>query len=376
VFLKDTQYKEHKYVSQNRTQELLDHMYPVPCQFEVDPKYLYGIAEEAFNDGFHCLWNVVRRLYESIIANPESFGLPLYEDYIRTASDSKWNDSANSTRRLMDFLGALCATGEIKNNGLFVSVAAYKAHIKNNRLKITNAAAAQLMSRLADFGFTFSNFSGSPFDKGVTDFQVSYEANINLIPALKGYCSTASNSKEFYCCQYHFVTKSDLAVKPTRAFAFSQYLDKEQREFFVRLHERMLEEGFVCKDDATFGTVFGVEYCTERQLKYKSKPWLIRCRSDHNQLDITLTMYNIAAYDAYLDSLPKRVKAGYKAARPWQRCASCESPTCSHRHIFFLDSKEHAVNLYGGYGAKVKTFNVDDVDLYVSLIKKEAAQNY
>ena len=376
MYQKDIHYKDHKYVIQNRVQELLDHMYPIPEDFRVKPEYLLGITEAEFNDGFRCLWRVISELYKGIIADPESFGLPLYEDYERGKSDRKWNDSEVTSRRLMDFLDALCVAGELKNNILSISPVAYKEHIKKNRLKMTSPAAIKLMSRLTDFGFTFSDSDGNPFSKTVSDFELSYEENANLIPALKGYCCTNIRGKmdlEFYCCQYHLVTDSDLAIKPARAFAFSQYLMGEQKEFFIAIHERMLSEGFICKPNWTFGSVLGVEYCTKTQLRDKRNPWLIRCLSNHNQLDMTLKMYHIATYTDFLAGLPEQIKASYKATNPCSNEKCCDTYlTCHHRYVFSLDGNEYAVHLYGGYGAKVRTFNIDDVDSYVALIKKEA----
>ena len=59
MFQRDIKYKNHKYVCQNAVQFLLDRMYPVPEQFKVDPKYLLGINECEFIDGFRCLWKSV-----------------------------------------------------------------------------------------------------------------------------------------------------------------------------------------------------------------------------------------------------------------------------------------------------------------------------
>jgi len=61
-----------KYACQNKTQVLLDHMYPTPEHFQVAPQYLYGLGEDEFIDGFRCLWNVVKDMYNKI---PESAGI-------------------------------------------------------------------------------------------------------------------------------------------------------------------------------------------------------------------------------------------------------------------------------------------------------------
>ena len=52
-----------KYTCQKWTQRLLDHMYPIPEHFKVNPKFLLGLDEKEFIDGFHCLWNTIRDIY-------------------------------------------------------------------------------------------------------------------------------------------------------------------------------------------------------------------------------------------------------------------------------------------------------------------------
>jgi len=244
-----------KYACQNATKELLDHMYPVPEYFKVDPQYLRGLDEIEFIDGFRCLWNALRDMYKDIIEDPESWGLPCSEDTLYgeenyNGFDKKRADSGNSSRRLMDYLKTLCQIGEIKEGRLVIPYEAYierlkagKTNIENTAAGITNAASGALINRLTFFGFNFTGFNGKAFDKDIARFEVSYDDNKNLIPALKGYCMTSYRRGKFAICQYIAVAATGTIPEPVCAFTFSQYFIGQQREFFNKFNSKMLAEG-------------------------------------------------------------------------------------------------------------------------------------
>ena len=363
MFQADVYYKNHKYVVQNKTQELLDHMYPTPMRFNVAPKYHCGISNDEYCDGFNELWNVIRKIYTDIIATPEKYGLPLYEDYVRECGDSKWLDSSYSAYRLMDFFLLLYEVGELQGKILSIPLAELEKHLKTRTFehqggkKLTKTYVCQLIVCLMEFGFSFSGFNGKTFDKKINSFSVAYEENPNLISALKGYC--LSDGDNFHCCQYHRVAYPEGIIQPGKFFAFIQCLRGEEKNFFIRFHERMIEEGFLCGS-------YGISYYMPKS--NKEQPWLVRCDSHHNQLSMTLRQYKIAAYDEYLNTMPVHIIDAYKTSL----CGNCHVIECHHRYCFEINGKYYGVCLYGGKGADITKFNINDIENYISLIKKEA----
>ena len=362
-----------QYGCQKRTQTLLDHMYPVPEYFKVDPKYLPGLSEVEFIDGFKCLWSVVGDIYRAIIEDPASFGLPCYEPSEETVNRGKFDpknaECGNSSRRLMEYLGMLCQIGDLQGNKLVVPLGIYVERLKTLKPGVTGVASHMLINRLIDFGFAFAGFNGKAFDKGMDHFIVSYEDSKNLIPALKGYCTMPAKCREKFCaCHYDSVAAPDTIPQPVCAFVFSQYFTGRQREFFIRFNERMLEEGFVCINSPSYP--FTLEYFRQEQLPLdKKKPHVVRCFSDNNKLDIVMKMMDIADYNTYIEKLPGRIKICYKASHcrncfgDWRECASAKRWT--------IDGESFA-DCQWGDGAHISNFDPDDIDTYISIIKMEA----
>jgi len=345
-------------------------MYPIPEYFKVDPQYLFGINENEFIDGFRCLWNTVRDMYKDIVESPEVWGLPCVEDFNPSSGkykfDQKRAESGNSSRRLMEFLKMICQIGDLQGNKLIIPFAVYEEHLKKIKPKVTNAASCMLITRLVNFGFGFMGFDGKSFDKNSDSFEVSYEDNKNLIPALYGYSMNIPvRWEKLSVCHYDSVAVIDTIPQPVCAFVFSQYFTGNQKKFFIKFNERLLEEGFVCIDSG--GYPFVVEYYTSRQIPLnKDKPFIVRCLSDNNQLTIIMKMTDIANYSEYVNTLPSRIKSCYKVSH----CRYCVK-NCEAHYKWTIDG-ETFKDCQWGDGAHVTDFTLDDVKTYISIIKMEA----
>jgi hypothetical protein len=342
-------------------------MYPIPEYFKINPKYLLGLDENEFIDGFHCLRNTVRDIYKDIIKNPESYGLPLTEDSV----------PVNSSRRLMDYLNVLSRAGELRENSLVVTFDMYNESLKTIKPKVSIAASNILIKRLTDFGFYFTGFNGKTFDKGLNQFVVTYEDNRNLIPVLKGYSMANHMSEnrrdEFRACQYDLVAASGELPKQVRAYVFSQYLSGEQKDFFIRFNERMTEEGFTCETPQSHN--FTLEYYLNEQIPFDKKPpHIVQCTSENNQLNINLVITSIPSYCGHIEKLPDRVKAVYKRAVIYQPCKNMEScELCGCIRKWKMDGEDLISCQFGN--AHISDYNLDDIEAYISVIKLEAEAN-
>jgi len=357
-------------VVQNSTRELLLHMFEVPEKFAVDVKYLNGLSEAEFCEGFRALWQTMVNIYSDVVADPAPYSFPLYEDYDRyqAPADGKWNEAYDANGRIANLLRKFCVAGELNGGVLHIKLAKYNELLKTNP-KMSGVQAATLINRLQDFGFAFSDFDGKAFAKGIDTFEISFEDNINLIPALKSYC--AIDSDEFKCFQYHIFSDANLEIIPARAFAFSRYLSGQEREFFLQFHKHMQNAGLICKENWTFGSDFGVEYVTEKMLADKTKPWLVRTSSKGGKLGVVIKMFHIAMYNEYLDTLPARFKDAYKPTAPCGTYCNRHLEDCGSKYTYLLDGEIYGAHLYFGMGAEIRDFNPDDAEIYVSLIKME-----
>jgi len=101
----------------------------------------------------------------------------------------------------------------------------------------------------------------------------------------------------------------------------------------------------------------------------KKKPFIIRCKSVSNQLDITMKMMDIPNYCGYVESLPNRIKSCYKVSH----CRNCfgDWRDCGAAKHWTIDGESFA-DCQWGEGAHISDFNLDDVDTYISIIKMEA----
>lgn len=350
---------KHKYCCQNAAQRLLDHMYPVPRRFPVNPVLLDGMDEEGFLEGFHGLWRAVRALYEDMIVNPESYGLPLVEDIQYTTFNDKARESTNSAKRLMTLLRIMGRTGVMDGGGLRVDAKVYGDMIGAQKSKEKIANPNMILTRLAAFGFVIEGLDSPGFPRGLTSFTVTYPADPRVMGTLKAYSGIEDREFDFFSVHYDIAALPESLPQPAHAYVFSQYLTGNQHDFFVRFNELMLEAGFDCVPSLSYS--YSVEYFDGGK-----KPYVARCMSEDNNLEVFLRTLNINKYEDFLDTLPSGVKDAYKAARPCTHCRACTS-----QRQFTLDG--HTYELCRGESqGRIQVFNPEDAGLYVSLLKREA----
>ena len=170
--------KKHIYCCQNMSQDILDHIIPVPDDFNVNPNCLYGISKDEFISGLKTLTKTIQSMYTQIVQNPAEYGLPVVED-IRTGShggySAKAGASAQSAFRLVTTLHTLVSCGDYSNNEITVD----KKRFTENSKKLGSFSVANvpmIMKKLCDNGFIASGFNGKSFDKVCSEGDFGYHS--------------------------------------------------------------------------------------------------------------------------------------------------------------------------------------------------------
>jgi len=156
-----------------------------------------------FKTDFAQLCTLMKNMYLDMAKQPEAYGLFL-TDYAMQRGDSQSKEtglirkSRNAVNRLPDTLFRLAQCGEIQNKQLVVSLPRFKEMIKkaegNGVSPVTKYEL--ILSRLVDFGFVISNFTGKPFIKTLESFVLEYPKSPALIYTIKVFCDCWQRTRQ------------------------------------------------------------------------------------------------------------------------------------------------------------------------------------
>ncbi|MCL2407879.1 MAG: hypothetical protein FWC95_08120 [Defluviitaleaceae bacterium] len=353
---------KHKYCCQNAIQDYLDHIIPVPSDFNVNPHCFTGMAKEDFIDGLKALTDVVKDIYLDMIENPADYGLPLVEDIEYKPFNPKAADSRNSAFRLVSLLHCLANSGELTVDGRLIVNKQFLAAISPKSIyKISNVN--MLYKKLTDHGFEIDCFNGKTLDKKRDDFTVSYRDNRNLIHALYGYMRNALLQKYALFSLNYFLAEQNLPTDHHQQI-FAEYLkDDEDRRFYNKLFEAIVPLGLVAglSDDYTKN-----QFRTEFKLAPKNGKILIRCYSGNGKLRVHLRLRRVDMYTDYLIALPERVKKIFRAESTCRTCVD----NCSMINNWTFEGITYKLCGYMQY-FEVTECRLDDFGYYLEILSRE-----
>jgi len=202
---------KYKYHCQHEAWLVANSIIPVPEKYPLAD----GLPDD-FIEHFTKLWALMKDMFLDMAKQPEAYGMVL-ADYALQGAGSQSKESGlirksrNSVNRLPDTLFRLSQSGEVHNHQLHVSLPVFKDGIKQAEGNGVSPVPKYelILSRLVDFGFTISGFSGKPFAKTVDSFTVEYPDYPELMDTLKLYCN----------CWYK-TRLSQLALKDRSSLAF------------------------------------------------------------------------------------------------------------------------------------------------------------
>ncbi|MCL2364427.1 MAG: hypothetical protein FWC71_07180 [Defluviitaleaceae bacterium] len=344
---------KHLYCCQNAAQNFLDHIIPVPDDFNVDPKCLHGLDQSEFINGLKAFTEIIQAMYIDMIQNTETYGLPLVEDIQYEKYNPKAGASWYSAFRLVTTLHNMVQCGELTGEGIAVNKKIFAE--TNKKLKNYSVSnTPMILKKLCDYGFII---------QGSETFTISHADGGYIIPALYGYMSNVRLYKyALFSLNYFLATPQDTWSDAWSMSMFAEYLAGEEREFYESFNRHLLTTDLVVgKSDDYSNISFRREYVMP-----KGKPILIRFHSDHGTLRIGLRLRHINSYSDYIETVPERVKQIFRRE---SNCRLCKEP-CENLFTWTFEGITYAVCGYMYY-FDIADYKPEDVAFYNQIILRE-----
>lgn len=352
---KGTIMKKHQYCCQNTAQNYLEHIIPVPDDFNINPACLNGIGKQEFIAGLRALTDILRNIYADMIQNPSEYGFPLVDDIVYSPHNPKAAESQYAPFRVITILYILTHTGELSDDGIIVNKQAFSEMCKAKRpvyFKLSNTK--MIFQKLHDFGFTFDNYV------------LSYPDNNNVIRALYGYMkNTALKQHAILSLNYY------LAISPVdlpadfKQTIFAKYLSGIERELYIWLNDTYIKSGFYCS-----GGDFDIAY----HVNAKEKKRALRCMSQNGNLTIECKLYHIGDYSEIIEKMHERYK------RVFGNVKDCSIENCLYKRESCVCRVDYTID---GQFYKACTFErffsfngfqPEDIEFFKHIFSHEAAK--
>jgi hypothetical protein len=343
---------EYRYHIQPQAEGFARSIIPVPQDYPLRE----GVNRD-FPIHFAKLCELVREMYLDMAQRPESYGLKLID--IGVNDHHAIRAAKNTLHRLFDTLLRLYQNGVLENHTLTVSAERFRDACKKNQGAVSNPIPKYelILSRLTDFGFAFSDFTGKPFAKTVETFTVEYPDNPEIIDTVKIYCECRDKSRNdaakgsgnnfhhnFYSCDYKIT--ADWNALPSQQWIRdeirSKGYDDSIADFYVAFFEYSLKYPEI---------VYDGEY------KYKKKRIARGLFEGLGKQNLSLILKDMDNYITTIEIMPDSVK------EPFTRnsCNHCRfqgatEEYCKFRRKWTLENIQHdACAFYG--------FQFNDLDL-------------
>jgi len=356
----DIQVKKHKYCCQNRVQSYIDHMIDVPDDFSIISEKLQGLNKSDFIVGLKSLTELIKKLYENMILDPEGFGLPCVEDIHYSPFNPKAAESGNSSYRLIMFLYVLANSGILENDKLIIDKKKYQETNKKQKGMFKVSNTTYIFNKLSDFGFEIENFNGKTLDKKCDNFTISYKKHKNLITVLYGYMKDVQIQREpFMSFHYYLLSNPEDLPKNHIQNIFSEYFHGKEKDFYIELSNFLSELNIYPKYN---GYAFSIDYLANP----KVKQLFIRCFSDYRKISINLKLNFIDTYTEYLSTCPENVKQTFKIK---SNCNFCQE-SCVCRRIWSFEGITYTFCTHS-YNFEIADYNLKYINYYKQIIKYE-----
>ena len=339
---------KHLYCCQNTIQNFLDHIIPIPKDFNVKDSYLFGVGKQDFINGLRELTDIIKSVYADMIQSPAEYGLPLVKDIEYIPFNPKAADSKNSAHRLFVLLNMLVRNGKLSDSELFVDNKKFSESLKKLKSVYKVSNNKMIIQKLRDFGFIYDNNI------------FSYPDNHNVIHALYGYIQNVDiHHAAAFSLNYFFASHEE----PSHQAVISEYLSGNEREFFSQLSEFMENEKYVVSNASDYRTFsFSIEYWIDS----KDEKRIVRCHTDNGRLCVSLKLHNSDCYDYYIENLPENMKQIF---RKKSSCRYCRE-SCNYRLYRTFEEISYTDCGYGNWFT-IAGYDPNDVKYYEQIILLE-----
>ena len=357
---------EYKYHCQPQAEEFARQIIPVPIDYPLRD----GLPDE-YRTNFAKLCEIAKEMYLDMAKRPEEYGLKLID--ISVQDRHAIRAAQNKIHRLGDTLLRLCQSGKLENHQLIVSAELFRNAIKQAQGAVSNSVPKYelILSRLTDFGFAISDFTGKPFDKKVESFTIEYPDDPEIIDTIKIYYDCWDILKndhdnvimwnEFHHNFYRFdykVTADHNKISGTQWIhdnALRHNYPPEVAEFYIAFHEYSLRYK---------GIKFDGDY------NYKSKRIARDLYMGLGVTNLSLIIKDMDKYIGEIEVMPESVKKPFtKSSCNYCGFQGATVEHCKFRRKWTLEGSAHDACAF--FGFQFNDFDVELVPYYWRLLELE-----
>jgi len=172
----------YRYHCQHQAENFARAILPVPNDYPLRQ----GLPED-FRPRFARLCELARSIYLDMAKQPEAYGLMLVD--IASTDHNLARNGYRTIHRLVDLLANLSRCGALAGNRLVVSLAAFRQANKTGAGLVSGPVPKYelLFTRLSEFGFVFSGFSGKPYGRQVERFTMECPDDPDMMEIIQLY---------------------------------------------------------------------------------------------------------------------------------------------------------------------------------------------
>lgn len=344
------------YLCQKHAEERKNKIVKIPVSTKIADEYLCGLDNSDFIKIFSNLQDIAISVYRDMINDPEGYGLKMLPI---TAG------SVNLVSCFGNVLYAFGKFGKLNDTELIINLDSYKREVKKHKYN-------KIQSKLQDFGFIIKEFNGKSFEKGITDFSISYPDNPNMITvikafseAVKPYIDNATTDKYYIDDIFNLFTYRPLEDKTkqkheTMFLMMTDYYNESVRNILYSFHEKIKYIGF--KYESLYGSLGYLKNGSRRiSFGYGSTADNINMRIIFNNIDKII--------DIVKSSSPNIKNPFYSSSCHFCGGQSNFEKPCPKRTVHEIDGQTF-------YNCKMVSFvfndiQKEDLDVLVKLIKIE-----
>ncbi|BCN30376.1 hypothetical protein [Anaeromicropila herbilytica] len=329
---------EKQYYVQVIAENYLKNVIDDPSSMSVHEKFLNGLDQKDFEEGFLALISLVRHLYSDVARDPASFGMILKDITDINAKNTDYTSSNASFLRIPNLLFILGARAELRTEMILTIDGGVLSSIAKE-LKITGLWL--LISKLREYGLEIIGMDKTIKNGDV--ISISYPDNRALIVVLKAMADATMEINKgdmkkqknwFYMMHYGIL--EDAKVKEPKLTVESIYhaLDSAKSESADILHESVAN---VTKQAVRMGGFMRNDWsCVYTSIK--NKKVLMSLHVEQEKLSAKLNLQHINEYMSLVAELPNKIRDSI-SINGWD-CGHC-NPSCSGGFSFELDGKAY-----------------------------------
>lgn len=307
-----------------------------PEEFTIHEDFLKSMDKEDFVAAFRHIWTMFVSIYDDMVKNPDSFGLPLYkrEEYGYFSPQAR--EARNAPHRFFVFLYNILVSGEMRAHEFILDAARFKAvsDVKNPHL---------LFEKLQDYGFVCEGLKGHKIPKSATSIAIGYPDNPRVLAVLRQMTEKAGRldrRRDFLVCHYRLFQDrlSEANYGNGADLLADQMHTKRERDFVCVFDEAVKDLGYLGHERSWNEGVGYAYYLTQKEMQAKSAYyfWLLSWKST---LLLYLRIRNVEKCLEYLQGCPDSVKQIFLKSD--EGCANRHNGSCKSGVRYRMDGTNY-----------------------------------